>query len=342
MFPIDSKTLSRFSILSAIAEAAGNGGDFRPGLAMDLSNEIAKRCRTKPQGIYIPLQCLAHRAMTVTTAAGALDHITSSEALNALAPLSVVGRAGATLIQGLHGSEIGMPLESATAPVEWVDEAAGPASPGAPAVGAKVTLTPKTCVGHTDITRSFISQTSIDAEQFVRKSLLRSLAAAIDKAAINGDGVLQPAGLLGNTGIPTIATTAHAPSRANLLAMEYSVDAANVGVTNPAYITTPLGKKYLKTTAENNARWLWQDSQVNGAPAFASNVVPSNLGTNNSAILFGNWSDLIIGTWTAVDLFVDKISLATSGGVRVHVFGTVGIVPAHVESFSKIVDFVTS
>jgi len=49
--------------------------------------------------------------------------------------------------------------------------------------------------------------------------------------------------------------------------------------------------------------------ELNGYSAAVSNQVPSNLtkGVNNdcSAILFGNWNDLLIGEWGVIELITD-------------------------------------
>jgi HK97 family phage major capsid protein len=73
--------------------------------------------------------------------------------------------------------------------------------------------------------------------------------------------------------------------------------------------------------------------------------VPSNLtkgsGTNLSAILFGNFSDLMIGMWGGLDLQVDPYTGGAAGTVRVRVLQDVDVAVRYVESFSKMVDAIT-
>ena len=77
-----------------------------------------------------------------------------------------------------------------------------------------------------------------------------------------------------------------------------------------------------------------------------TNNVPSNLtkgsGTDLSALIFGNFSDLIIGKWGAVDVLVDPYSLGTTGAVRVIVFSDVDVAVRHAESFAAILDMITT
>ena len=86
---------------------------------------------------------------------------------------------------------------------------------------------------------------------------------------------------------------------------------------------------------------------VEQLPLFAiSNQVPSNLvkGTSGavcSAILYGNWSDLLIGMWGGLDVLLDPYSLSLSGGRRIVVMQSVDISVRHPESFAAMLDALT-
>ena len=74
--------------------------------------------------------------------------------------------------------------------------------------------------------------------------------------------------------------------------------------------------------------------------------MPSNLtkgsGSALSALLFGNWSDLLIGEWGAIDLLVDPYTNADSGQVRVVAFSFVDIAVRHAQSFAAVSDIVSN
>jgi hypothetical protein len=75
--------------------------------------------------------------------------------------------------------------------------------------------------------------------------------------------------------------------------------------------------------------------------------VPSNLtkGTSAgvcSAIILGNWSDLIIGQWGGLDILVDPYTGATAGTHRVVALQDVDIAVRRVASFVAIMDALTS
>ena len=60
-----------------------------------------------------------------------------------------------------------------------------------------------------------------------------------------------------------------------------------------------------------------------------------------SAVIFGNFSDWLIGMWGAMDLFAEKVTLGDSGGLVVRVFQDMDTAPRHAESFSAMKDILT-
>lgn len=84
-----------------------------------------------------------------------------------------------------------------------------------------------------------------------------------------------------------------------------------------------------------------------GGKAGVSNQVSSALTKGSSsgvcsAILFGNFADLIIGSWGTLDLIVDPYTASTSGTVRVVALQDVDIAVRHAESFSAMLDALTA
>ena len=101
--------------------------------------------------------------------------------------------------------------------------------------------------------------------------------------------------------------------------------------------------------ATGTAKFVWADSDhpLRGYRAGVSEQMPSNLtkGTSTgvcSAILFGNFADLMIGMWGGLDLMVDPYTLGSSGGVRVVAFQDVDIAVRHAESFAAMKDALTT
>ena len=125
---------------------------------------------------------------------------------------------------------------------------------------------------------------------------------------------------------------------------------ANALVDNMAYLTNAKVRGKLKTSSKVSGQngFIWDDGNtpLNGYRAAVTNAVPSNLtkgaGTNLSAILFGNFADLIVGMWGSLDLTVDPYSNSTSGTVRVVALQDVDVAVRYIESFATMVDAVTA
>jgi hypothetical protein len=125
---------------------------------------------------------------------------------------------------------------------------------------------------------------------------------------------------------------------------------ANADVGTLAYLTNAKVRGKLKGTSkvsgQNGFVWEAGNTPLNGYRCGVTNAVPSNLtkgtGTNLSAILFGNFADLVIGMWGTLDLMVDPYTGSTAGTVRVVALQDVDVAVRHVESFATMVDAVTA
>ena len=164
-----------------------------------------------------------------------------------------------------------------------------------------------------DFSRKTLLQSSIDVEQFVRGDLAKVLALELDRAGIYGSGSSnQPTGLTQTTGIGTQTITTYG-TFAEYIGMETDVASANADAGALKYIVNAAARGALKSTekASNTAQFVWEGNEINGYPALVSNQLANN------DVLFGDFSQLVMGTWSGVDLTVDPYAGATSGNVRV-------------------------
>jgi HK97 family phage major capsid protein len=84
-----------------------------------------------------------------------------------------------------------------------------------------------------------------------------------------------------------------------------------------------------------------------GMPLHTSQNVPSTItkgtsGATLSAIIFGNWSDLLIGEWGVLDLLVDPYTFSNTGGIRIRGFMTVDVNERYGAAFATIKDIITT
>jgi hypothetical protein len=86
---------------------------------------------------------------------------------------------------------------------------------------------------------------------------------------------------------------------------------------------------------------------INGYNAQVTNQVPSNLdkGTSTgvcSAVIYGNWADLLIGLWGGLDLTIDPYASSTTGAIRAVALQDVDVAVRHPESFAAMQDALTN
>jgi HK97 family phage major capsid protein len=177
----------------------------------------------------------------------------------------------------------------------------------------QVNMTPKTVAAFVDYSRRLLLQSSIDVEGMIRNDLARVIALEIDRAALYGTGSSnQPLGL---SLTPSIGTETYAATFAGFVAMETDVAVANADVASMYYIINAATRGTLKTTSKVaggvDARFVFEDGEINGYPAIVSNQV------STSQAFFGDFSQMVMGMWSGLDLMVDPYAGATAGTVRV-------------------------
>ncbi len=345
-----------FSFVRAI-NALANPGDRRAQEAAKFEREASDAFATKmgraAQGFYVPVEVQKRDLLVGTATAGGNTVATQLLATNFIDLLRnkmAMTGLGAQFLTGLVG-QIAIPRQTSGATAYWV------AVNGAPTESQQafdqVTMTPRTLGAFTDISRKLLLQSSIAVEGFVRNDITTVIALAIDLAAINGSGASnQPTGILNTAGIGSVAggTNGLAPTWAHIIALETAVAVANANIGNMGYLTNAQvrGKLLATEKATNTGAFVWADNNtLRGYKTEVSQQVPSNLTKGSasgicSAILFGNWADLIIGQWGSLDLMVDPYTGSTAGTVRVVALQDVDIAVRHAESFAAMKDALTA
>ena len=76
-----------------------------------------------------------------------------------------------------------------------------------------------------------------------------------------------------------------------------------------------------------------------------TNNVPYNLtkgsGSNLSAVIYGNFADLLIGIFGETEILVDPYSAMQTGVTAVRILQAIDVKVRHAESFGAIVDITT-
>ena len=313
---LEAKEVKRFSFiraLHALANPADRQAQEAASFEREVSEEASKRYGKPANGFLVPNEVLK-RDLTVgtATAGGNLvaDDLLAGSFIDILRNRMAIMQAGTTVLSGLTGN-ISIPRQTAASTAYWVGEGSAPTE--SQQAFDQVNMSPKTLGGFTDFSRKTLLQASIDVEQFVRNDLAKVLALELDRAGIYGTGSSnQPTGLTQTTGIGTQTITTYG-TFAEYIGMETDVASANADAGALKYIVNAAARGALKSTekASNTAQFVWEGNEINGYPAIVSNQLANN------DVLFGDFSQLVMGTWSGVDLTVDPYAGATSGNVRV-------------------------
>ena len=313
---LSQKEVKRFSFIRALNYLA-NPGDQSARREAEFEIEVgqaaAKQYERTSNGIVVPNEVL-RRDLTVgtATAGGNLvdDELLSGSFIDLLRNRLALAQAGMTTLSGLQGN-ISIPRQTSAATAYWVGENASPTE-SQQAID-QVNMSPKTCGAFVDYSRRLLLQSSIDVEAMVRDDLARVIALELDRVGIYGTGSSnQPLGINNTSGIGSQTITTFG-TFAEYIGMETDVAAANADAGSLRYIINASARGALKSTekATGTAQFVYENDEINGYPVIVSNQLQ-----NNDA-LFGDFSMLIMGMWSGLDLTVDPYAGATAGTVRI-------------------------
>ena len=344
--------LRNFSLLRAIASQVPDLADkVDGGRERELSTELQRRSGRKAhQGIMVPMSVFEKRVMTTALpVAGPGSNLISTDHrgdlyIDLLRNALVMRRLGARVITGLVGN-LDIPKLKTSSTAGWVAE--NSALTPSDMEFDKVSMTPKHAGAITELSRNMLLQTSPDVEQLARDDFAKILAEAVDVVAIQGGGSNEPDGILETTGIGDVALGA----AGGTLSVDKVIDLENeVEIDNAvgqAFLTNFKVKKAASKLKDGEGQYFGLDKVFQGYQRAFSNLVPSNLtkttGSNLSALIFGDFSDLIMGYWSEFDLLVNpyESTAYAKGNVQVRGMLTMDLAVRHPESFAAIKDIVT-
>lgn len=343
--------LRKFSLIRAIAgQCPELNVDW--GRERELSQELQRRTGRTAQGLMVPMQVFEQRVNTTTTATNIIPtDYRGEQFIDLLRAKLVIGSLGATVLNGLSGS-VDIPGQNGSTTAGWVAENA--ALTASDMSFRKVTMAPKHAGAMTELSRNMLLQTSPDLESLVRSDFAAILAEAIDKAAIVGGGTNEPTGILSTSGIGDVAIGPNggALTWEKVLDLVGVVEDAEVPTEGCAFLTHPhvvkQCRKTLKVSGDAVAGFLMDSRDtLDGFRVARTSLVPNDLtkGTATSKcapLIFGNFSDLLIGYWSAFDLLVNpyETTAYSKGNVLVRAMLTCDMAVRRPQSFAAIKDVV--
>lgn len=354
---LSAKEQKTYSLTRAILSMVPGSG-ITSSFEREVSDALAKANGRDAQGIYIPLALSADRHTAAQMRAAVTGNVAGTTSLGGAGVASevqdlieilrnstVVSQLGARFLPGLQGNQT-FPRQITTNTWTWEGENPSTEKALTAATLETMTMSPKTGFGATAYSKQFLAQSTFSVEQFVREDLGMIAAIGIDASAISGSGSAnQPTGILNLSGVETEVMGTHGGNLtwANLISYETKQSTNNADKGRLGFLTTPGVRGFLKKTLKNTVAgsdYMWgSDNTLNGYTAVASNQMPSNLtkGTSTTichGVAFGNWQELLVGTWgEALDVTINPYTYSKQGMVEVVVMAMVDVNARHPKSF---------
>jgi HK97 family phage major capsid protein len=330
---------------------------------------LADHCDRAPKGLMVPDEVIfgtrsryrGARAISTDSSTGGGGNITSLDFLagdyiDALNIEPQVLALGARQLTGLTGN-VAIPRMTAGSSATWIGEG-DDYGDTAPKWDHPV-MTMHDLAARVDITRRLLIQSTPAADELVRSDLALRLSIGIDLAAINGPGnSFVPLGIMNTPGVGVVSLGANgaAPNWNALTQVIQGLASANALRGSLGWLTNGNVMGTLMRTPKIGSTFptfLWEsggtpnEGMIAGFKARVSNNVPNNLskGTANgtlSALIFGNWSDLLVGMWKGIDIQVNPYILGNTGSVQITAIQSCDLLFRHPESFEVILDAVTT
>ena len=352
-----NKEQRSYSLLRAL-NAASRGDWSGAGFEAEMSQEVSKLSGKQPQGFYVPSFAWGKRELTVgTNASGgffAPSQQLANEWVEALRARMVLPGLGMRIMSGL-GTKIQIPKVSAGAAAAFVAESGSVADQTQ--TTAQITMQARTLGARTDVSRVLLLESDPSIEGIVRDDLVAAVANKIEDVAIEGGGSNEPTGITQTSGIGSVAigTNGGAPTWAMItnLVKEVETDNAAINAGTLGFVTNPKAKSKLANTPKQasgvEGNFILNDpwSALYGYPLAVTTNVPSDLTKGStsgscSAVIMGDFSQLLLGMWSQPDVIVDPYTNSASGTVRLVVLNEVDVAVRHAESFAACLDVTTT
>jgi HK97 family phage major capsid protein/HK97 family phage prohead protease len=330
----EKRDFSFIRAINALAHPNSKEAQRAAAFEMEVSRAAQEKSGKEARGILIPADVLGYgrRDLTVGSASGGGDLVAtdlmSDSFIDLLRKALVLQTAGANVMTGLQGM-VAIPRQSGGATTYHVAESG--AITESQLTVDQVTMQPRTIGALTDYSRRLLLQSSIDIENLIRRDLAQQIAIEVENQAINGIGAgSYPLGFLNVTGINTESGYT---TFADYVNAEASLSTDNALLGSLGYLMNSALRGTLKTTekASNTAQFVYEaDNTINGYPAYVSNSMPDN------TAVFANFSDIMIGFWSGLDIMVDPYTGSASGTVRVVAMQDYDVAIRHPESICKL------
>jgi HK97 family phage major capsid protein len=329
----------KFSLLKAINAVCGDNVDV--GFEREISAEVQRRAGKKFTGnIAVPDEYfhIEKRTLLVGSTAAQLypEQHRDDLFIDTLRARIIVGRLGATILDGLIGDQ-DIPRQTASSTAQWVAED-GALTETDPTFD-DVTLSPKTVGCMTSYSRRTLINSLPSIEQIIRNDLAQVIANAIDQKAMLGDGTSNtPTGITSASGVNNISLT---PTWAQVLSFVSAIQGSNADIGSMGWAMAPDAVAKLRSTVKvsstDSVMIMDAPNSLIGYPVETSTVLTTGDSPDTSIVIFGAWSQLLVGYWSGVDILANPFGDTpyARGRVQIRAMRDVDIAVRHGQSFAK-------
>jgi HK97 family phage major capsid protein len=301
----EKQKFSIFKAFNAISTRSWEGAEFE--------QEVMSQAKTKAQsagvdtagGFLVPLQALG----------GFIEILRANMVTEAL---------GATVLTDLRGVPVEVPKQTSASTANWIEENS-PITESQIGLG-QIQMNPKALATLVKMSNRSVRLTNPAIEALVQRDMAEQMARKLDLAGLRGDGILgSPLGIINQVGVATVdfdSTAVHGaatnPSWEAMYELEGVLEDADALKGALGYTFAPAIKRQMSklraaahTTIDNEGPFLQTQpmtaaniTAVLGHPFATTTQLPTNLGggSDQGEVIFGNWSDLLIGMWGGMRL----------------------------------------
>lgn len=332
--PVDeqARETRSFSLAKAVQESMQGR---LSGREAEVHAELSKGRETR--GVMVPASVLLeHRVLKTTTpGAGPGSNLIGRQQMpltEHARPLLLTEGLGATVMRDLTGN-VDLPRLIESGSVGWIAEHTD--APKSDPKFARASMSPKTVAGQYEVSRRMLLQSATALEELLRRDLGFLLRQALDGAAIGGKGGLEPLGILNTAGIHKVAAgVVLSDTTADMIS---ALELDDLTGTR-AFVTNPKVGNIVRKLKDADGRLIPMAEVFHGEAVSQTNQIPSNLGVgaDMNALIYGQWSELIIGYWSGVDILVNPYaeSVASKGGVFIHAFLDADVIVREPKAFA--------
>jgi HK97 family phage major capsid protein len=264
------------------------------------------------------------RTMTVQGEGGVHDEVVETEIQGILEPLyanSVMTKLGARWYTGLKHGDVQVPIMG-KGTVGWegeIDEAGATGN-----TFTTVKLSPKRLSAYVDISKQLIAQDNIGVENAIRRDIINALNDKLEATLLgNAAGTTEkPAGLFYNV------SEVNVDDFAGLCQFEAAVEAQNI-TGEMKYILSPAAKATFRSMIKgtNATGMVFENGEMDGVETLTTTNVAAK------KFIYGDFSNLLVGSWDNIEITVDNYTQATKGCVRLVINAFFDFKVARAEAF---------